>query len=94
MHTEEYRKLKGQLDRIEGFLAKLAGQPLERPEPPASAEPPEPPPITPEMSAVQRRHAIQAEGHFILETQGIDAYKKFWQAQVKKSRPPRVKRAV
>ena len=92
MSSSEYQELKSQMDRIEQLLARLAGEPLRAE---AAAVLPIPPqPITPGMSEKERIEAVQAEGVWIHETQGFEAYKKFWQLQAKKSRKPRLKRAA
>jgi len=93
MLTQEYKELKEQMDRIERLLSRLTGTPLVE----AVVVIPDPPrPVTPEMSNQERILAVQEEGHYILDTQGIEAYKKFWQLQSKKarSRQPRVKKAA
>jgi hypothetical protein len=92
MSSAEYRELKEQLSRIERMLSQLSGTSVE-PEPADSVSVEPPPLITPEMSASERVRAVQAEGHYILATQGVTAYQQFWKDQSKK-RKPRLKRAA
>lgn len=84
MSSAEYKELKGQLDRIERMLAQLSGGNATDLFVPAVQERIELPQLTPEMSEAERKRAIQAEGHYILETQGMAAYKAFWKQQSKK----------
>jgi len=90
MSSTEYRQLKEQMDRIERMLQQMNGcAPAD-----VCSVPVEPPPeVTPEMSESARVRAVQAEGSYILQTQGIDAYKEFWKQQGKK-RKPRLKHAA
>jgi len=88
MSSSEYQELKSQMDRIERLLARIAGVAVAEPEPPAAPVPP--PPVTPGMTEKERIAAVQAEGRFIDETQGSEAYKRFWQLQCKKA-PRRAK---
>jgi hypothetical protein len=87
MGSIEYRELKQQMDRIERLLAKMAGAPVD-----AAADLPvidRPAPVSEGISERERTKAHQKEGHYILATQGFDAYKKFWKEQAKKDRQPR-----
>lgn len=94
MGSGEYQELKAQMDRIEAMLSRLLGAP-QTPSGQESVAVSPPQPVTPEMSETERRKALQAEGRWILETQGMDAYKRFWQEQAKKAKPkPKIRRAA
>lgn len=89
MSTSEFKELSRRLERIERMLAKLVGEGTE------VATPVEPPPAeSPEMSEADRVRKVQAEGRFILETQGFDAYQEYWKQQGRKRKPTRSKRAA
>lgn len=87
MGSAEYRELKAQMNRIEELLSRLVGEP--RPEP----VPVKPSPVTPEMSEAAQRKALQEEGRWVLQTQGIEAYQQFWKEQARKAKP-RIRRAA
>jgi hypothetical protein len=91
MSSDEYRELKEQMDRMERLLSRIAvgtGEPKPAPLPP----PPEP--AQPAISGQDLAKARQAEGHYILATQGMVAYKRFWQEQSKKDKKPRLRSAA
>lgn len=79
MSSAEYQELKCQMDRIERILSKLAGMDQEELRLRDLAA--TPPPAPREIAEVDQTRALQAEGHYILETQGMEAYKKFWKQQ-------------
>lgn len=77
MNTAEYQDLACRLDRLERLLTKLVkGDEVTRPV--------EPPRLPAEMSAEDRVSSVQAEGRYIFDTQGMEAYKAFWKEQGKK----------
>lgn len=64
------------LARMEQMLAALTGgnRPARRVEVP----------VVPDVSELSTRQKLQAEGQFILQTQGLAAYKRFWTSQARK----------
>jgi hypothetical protein len=75
MGSEEFQILMRRLDHLETLLT---GQRVNRDDELIARDPsPRPPTITPEMTEKERLAALHAEGHYILETQGFDAYKRF-----------------
>lgn len=92
MSRTEYEDLARRMDRIEQLLARLAGVgPGLAVTPVPAVEPASQPSL--EMSETSRVRSVQEEGHYILVTQGLDAYKAFWKEQGKK-RKHRLKRAA
>jgi hypothetical protein len=78
LSSSECKYLKKQLNRIEALLVELANR---QPTMGGPVQEPVPALIDSEKSRLQ---ALRAEGHFILSTQGIEAYKKFWQQIARK----------
>lgn len=83
MGPAEFKIIMERLDRLESLLT--GREPLPAPTVKKQLKPTLP--EVPESPARQRLKEIQAEGHIILETQGLKAYKEFWQRQARKAQP-------
>lgn len=86
MGSVEFAELKAQMDRIEGLLSRLTGGAMPVPAATVLVDP-----VATVCYEDSHRKSIQDEGRFILQTQGLEAYQRFWKEQAKraKSRPRR-----
>ena len=87
MGSREYIELKEQMNRIEALLSQLVA-----PVPVAAAPDPLPVPMLPDVTETDSRKRLQAEGRFILDSQGMEAYKRFWKMQARKDDKPRLRK--